>query len=169
MGGDGCIDCHNPIDTDHSFRVEDNMAYCIICHTDDVVPSDIRSWPHDSDYDGDGDITETMRAELDGLAAALMTRMQQVAMSNATPLCYDEHVYPYFFNDTDGSGVCDGYEADYSNAFASWTPDLLGASFNYQLHIKEPGDWAHNFDYMAELLIDSTEALGGNISGFVRP
>jgi len=35
------------------------------------------------------------------------------------------------------------------------------AAFNYHFYIKEPGNWAHNTDYMAQILIDSIDDLGG--------
>jgi hypothetical protein len=43
------------------------------------------------------------------------------------------------------------------------------AAHNFQLSVKEPGAWAHNFDYAAQLLIDSIENLGGDVSPYVRP
>ena len=51
----------------------------------------------------------------------------------------------------------------------AWTAALAKAAFNYQLSRKEPGAWAHNFDYMAQLLYDSTADLGGDVSKLRRP
>ena len=45
--------------------------------------------------------------------------------------------------------------------FAPWTAPLVLQ--------KEPGAWAHNFEYMAELLIDSTADLGGDVTALTRP
>jgi hypothetical protein len=45
----------------------------------------------------------------------------------------------------------------------------MKATHNFQISQKEPGAWAHNFDYMAQLLIDSIDDLGGDVSGYVRP
>jgi hypothetical protein len=45
----------------------------------------------------------------------------------------------------------------------------MKASFNYQLSRKEPGAWAHNFDYMAQLLYDSIADLGGSTAALTRP
>ena len=56
-----------------------------------------------------------------------------------------------------------------SNAFAAFTPALMKASFNYQLSRKEPGAWAHNFDYMAQLLYDGVADLGGSVTKLIRP
>jgi hypothetical protein len=121
------------------------------------------------DYDGDGDTSERLRDEIGDLAGALLSRMQEVAMLDGGGLCYDSHSYPYFFTDTDGDGSCSADEASYSNAFDAWTPELVAAAHNFQISRTEPGAWAHNFDYMAQLLIDSIEDLGGDVSGLVRP
>ena len=45
----------------------------------------------------------------------------------------------------------------------------MKATHNYQISQKEHGAWAHNFDYMSQLLYDSIEDLGGNVSGLIRP
>ena len=77
--------------------------------------------------------------------------------------------YPYFFKDTNGDKSCSAAEAVASNGFSAWTAGLAKAAFNYQLSRKEPGAWAHNFDYMAQLLYDSTADLGGDVSKLRRP
>jgi hypothetical protein len=45
----------------------------------------------------------------------------------------------------------------------------MKAAFNYQLSRKETGAWAHNFDYTAQLLIDSIADLGGSTTNLTRP
>ena len=40
----------------------------------------------------------------------------------------------------------------------------MKAAYNYQLSRKEPGAWAHNFDYVAQLLFDSVADLGGSVT-----
>ena len=87
----------------------------------------------------------------------------------APGLCYSPDVYPNFFKDTDGDKSCSASEAVSSNAFTAWTPALSKAAFNYQLSRNDPGAWAHNFDYIAELLYDSTPDLGGDVSMLTRP
>ena len=56
-----------------------------------------------------------------------------------------------------------------ANAFQAWTPALTKAALNFQLSQNDPGSWAHNFDYTAELLYDSTQDLGGDVSKLRRP
>jgi hypothetical protein len=45
----------------------------------------------------------------------------------------------------------------------------MKAAHNFQIWVKEPGAWAHNTNYIAQLLIDSIEDLGGDVSSFKRP
>ena len=66
----------------------------------------------------------------------------------------------------DASGHC---PPDAQGSYSNWTPGLVRATYNFQLHHVEPGAYAHNFEYMAQLLHDSIEDLGGDVSGLVRP
>ncbi|MFO0747592.1 MAG: cytochrome c3 family protein [Myxococcota bacterium] len=171
-GGDGCISCHNAKVTQHSFRIADNIASCEVCHTNVTNYEDIRSTTrHAHDFDGDGSQTEPLKDEIAGLSAKLLAQMQTVASASGTPgLCYEGTAYPYFFLDTNGNGRCDGAsETASSNGFNRWSAPLMKAAHNYQISIKDPGAWSHNFDYVAELLIDSIADLGGSTSNLIRP
>lgn len=168
MGGQQCTSCHDPVSSHHTFKITDSWdATCRTCHADaNGDPTKIRM-VHTADYDGDGNTTESLQAEIAGLAAKLLAAMQ--AAAPAPGLCYGPGAYPYFFKDTDGNKSCSAAESVSSNAFSGWTPALVKASFNYQLSQTEPGAWAHNFDYMAELLYDSIADLGGPTAGLTRP
>ena len=165
MGGTQCTSCHAPGGSHHTFRIADAWdGTCRVCHADaDGDPTHIRV-VHTADYDGDGNVTEPLAAEIDGLAAKVLAAMQAVA-----PLCYDGDTYPYFFKDTNGDKQCGTAELTAANGFVAFTPALMKASFNYQLSRKEPGAWAHNFDYMAQLLYDSIADLGGSTAALTRP
>lgn len=167
VGGTSCVGCHSPVGTKHSFSIEDNVNACKACHG----TTDFKAYRLSTtiDIDGDGNKTEPLGAELSTLADALYLRMQAVGTAAGTPLVYDAHAYPYFFADTNGDGVTQPEEAVNANSFKGWTTDLMKAAFNFQLYQKEPGAWAHNVDYTAELLIDSIEALGGPVTGYKRP
>jgi hypothetical protein len=176
--GDACTFCHDPVESRHSFDVRDNFGKCTeLCHTTAVDPADIRGNPffagalHPLDYDGDGSSSERLTDEIAGIEAALLAEMQNTASAGGSSLCYDGNAYPYFFKDTNGNGACDGTEASSSNRFSTWTPALMKAAHNFQIAHKEHGAWAHNFDYMVQLLIDSIEDLGGAgaVGGFRRP
>ena len=176
--GSQCVVCHQPGASLHTMRVADAMETCRKCHfkydeVNDVLvppatPQDIRV-RHLGDYDGDGDTSEGLDAEIDSLAADLYARLRTVTAAAATPLVYDADVPPYFFQDSDADGVVDPNEAVPSNAFTAWTADLLKAAHNLQIPTREPGSWVHNFAYTAQILIDAIEDLGGDVSHYVRP
>ena len=166
-GGDACMNCHSANNTEHTFNLEDNWDQCNACHVSADELGDLRSG-HADDYDGDGDASEPLADELGTLSDALMAAMVAQANAEGSPFCYSESAYPYFFND-DGDGTCSDDEAQYSNQYTGWSADVLRASFNWKLVSVEPGAWAHNFDYSAQLLIDSIDALGGDVSGYTRP
>jgi predicted CXXCH cytochrome family protein len=168
VGGTQCTSCHDPVGSHHTFRITDAWdGTCRACHADaNGDPTKIRLI-RTLDYDGDGNTSEPLAAEIDGLAASTLAAMQAVAA--APGLCYAPGMYPYFFKDTDGNKSCSAAESAASNGFAAWTAALSKAAFNYQLSRTEPGAWAHNFDYMAQLLYDSTADLGGDVSKLRRP
>jgi predicted CXXCH cytochrome family protein len=167
-GGTQCTSCHDPIGSHHTFQITDSFATtCRACHADaDGDPRAIRL-VHTADYDGDGNKTEPLAAEIDGLAARVLAAMQ--AATPAPGPCYAPGAYPYFFKDTNGNKSCEATEAVAANGFTAWTPALVKASFNYQLSRTDPGGWAHNFDYVAQLLIDSVADLGGDVTTLARP
>ena len=84
-------------------------------------------------------------------------------------IVYDSHSYPYFFIDTNEDGIPDPDEANYGNQFATWTPRLLRAAYNYQYVQKDPGAFAHNGLYLIQVLFDALEDMGVDVSGMVRP
>jgi predicted CXXCH cytochrome family protein len=168
VGGTQCTSCHDPKGSHHTFEVTDAWTgLCSTCHADaNGDPRNIRVI-HTLDYDGDGSATGPLADEIAGLAATTLAAMQ--AAAPAPGICYTPDVYPNFFFDTNGDKSCSASEAVSSNAFAAWTPALSKAAFNYQLSQNDPGSWAHNFDYTAELLYDSTQDLGGDVSKLTRP
>jgi hypothetical protein len=85
--------------------------------------------------------------------------------AGASYTAYKGSAYPYFFKDANKNGVVDAGETT-AMKFDSKT---LRASFNYQYSQKEPGAWAHNNKYIVQILYDSIEDLGGDLTGLVRP
>jgi predicted CXXCH cytochrome family protein len=168
MGGAQCTSCHDPIMSQHSFTIADTWdSRCNVCHADaNGNPENVRL-VHLADYDGDADVSESLRAEVDGMAAALLVAMRNAA--GASGLCYEPSTYPYFFGDPNGDGVCSVNEAISANAFTAWTAALMRAAHNFQLSRKDPGAWAHNFDYIGQLLFDSTENLALSGGVLTRP
>ena len=171
QGGAQCTSCHDPVASRHSFLIKDAWEMrCRNCHADaNGDPANIRL-THLLDYDGDGNVAEPLTAELAGLGDRLLAVMGASALATGG-LCYAEKTYPYFFKDGDGDlkPACSPPEAVATAAFAAWTPKLIKAAHNYQLVRKDPGAWAHNFDYAAQLLVDSVADLGGDVSKLMRP
>ena len=69
--------------------------------------------------------------------------------------------------DTNGNSVLDTGED--TNAYKNFDAKLLKAAYNYQVTKKEPCGYIHNHKYIIQLLIDSIEDLGGNVSAYTRP
>lgn len=167
---DSCNECHDT----HALEVE--VQACSNCHTsvndrEDLV--DIR-FPRDdfapTDYDGDGDVEEGIAREIETLHEMLYEALQTHAAEEiGTGIVYDSHSYPYFFVDTNENREADPDEINFGNAFNSWTPRLLRAAYNYQYVAKDPGAFAHNNEYIIQILYDSLNHLGADVSGLVRP
>lgn len=167
-----CQGCHNV----HS--LENRVERCIDCHEeaeteDDVVL--IRAHPDDAtpvDYDGDGDLEEPIRDEMITFEETLYAGIQAYANDViGQAIVYEAHSYPYWFLDTNGDGVANPDEANYGNQYPSWTPTLLRAAYNYQYALKDPGAFAHNADYVLQLLYDSIADISGEeaVATFTRP
>jgi hypothetical protein len=157
-----CIGCHNQ----HTLEVR--IETCQECHTEVASKEDlanIRMNGSLEDYNGNGDVTEGIAAEISGLQGFLLTGIQAYAKQVAeTPIAYDPAAYPYFFNDTNDNGAVDAEEAVADNGYASWTGRLLKAAYNYQLSVKDPGAFAHNAKYIIQLLYDSSADLNTQFS-----
>jgi len=159
---DTCIECHDA----HTLEIK--VEGCVECH-DEGEPQTYRMLGSLVDYDGDGDMEEGIAAEISTLQEILYTQIQAYAADViGTPIVYDAHSYPYFFIDTDGDGAVTEGEANYGNRYASWTPRLLKAAYNYQTSMKDPGAFAHGGKYIIQLLYDSIEDLGGDVATLAR-
>jgi hypothetical protein len=159
---DTCIGCHNQ----HTLKIR--IEKCQECHTNVTSAEDlvkIRMNGSLVDYNGNGDVTEGMAAEISGLQGLLMQAIQAYGKEVAgSSIAYDPSSYPYFFIDTNDNGTADTDELNSDNGYASWTARLLKAAYNYQLSIKDPGAFAHNAKYVIELLYDSTSDLNTALS-----
>ncbi len=121
-------------------------------------------------YDGDGDASEGVAGEIATMQEALYAALQTYAADTiGTAVVYDSHSYPYFFVDTNSNAEPDPDEANYGNKYNAWTPRLLQAAYNYQYAAKDPGAYAHNPEYLLQLLYDSIADIGGDVSGMTRP
>jgi len=157
-GYDKCFACHDQ----HSLRVK--VEYCVRCHTSAATVEDLKNVRMNGsleDYDGDGNITEGIAFEIEGLQVKLLQAIQAYASTVAgTKIAYNAAAYPYFFKDANGNGTADADET----AYDAWTARLLKAAYNYQTSIKDPGAFAHNAKYVIELLYDSIADLNTKLS-----
>ncbi|HLF27629.1 MAG TPA: cytochrome c3 family protein [Anaerolineae bacterium] len=157
-----CIGCHNP----HTLQVR--IEQCSTCHTnvssaEDV--RDIRMFGSLVDYDGDGDVDESIAAEIEGLQAMALQAMQAYASEvPGTAIAYNPATHPYFFIDTNEDGQAGDDEVNSDNRYNAWTARLAKAAFNYQMSLKDPGAFAHGGKYIIQLLYDSIEDLNAQLS-----
>jgi hypothetical protein len=160
-----CTECHDA----HQLVVD--WVACADCHDGISGPEDlvnIREW--EDDFDGDGDTTEGIAGEIATMHAILYDAIQIYAAETiGVPIVYDPYTYPYFFIDSDGDGEVSPGEAIFPNRYATWTPRLLQAAYNFQYVQKDPGAYAHNGLYIIQVLYDSLEDIGVDVSDMVRP
>lgn len=150
-GYNACITCHNP----HSLHVDLNP--CQTCHTGVKNPKDIRYYGSFMDYDGDGDMTEGMYYEIEGIKPKLYAAIRNYARKViGIPIVYDAGSHPYFFYDWNDNGIHDPDEERYE----SFSARLLKAAYNYQTALKDPNGFAHGGKYIIQLMYDSIEDLG---------
>jgi len=167
-GYDTCIGCHDQ----HTLKIK--VDQCAECHGEGVKEEgglqNIRieqasAW----DYDGDGDVEEGMYYEIQGLQESLLAAIQAYATDTAgAGIVYDPAAYPYFLLDADGDGQPDKNDQGANVGYNAWTARLLKAAYNYQVSVKDPGAFAHGNKYIVQLLYDSIEDLGGDVSQLAR-
>jgi len=160
-GFDTCTECHST----HALEVE--FQECGDCHEGVETKEDLHNIRvNEIDYDGDGDVTEGIYGEVETMREVLLGAITEYAANVAgSPIVYNAGRYPYWFADADGNGEVNGDEG----GFASWTPNLLRAAYNYQDSTKDPGGFAHNGQYLMQVLYDSINAVGGDTAGMTRP
>lgn len=160
-----CVECHNS----HSTQLK--VEKCAMCHEGVKTADDtqnIRMISSSGDYNGNGNVTEGMAAEIKGLQDLLQAQIQKYAKEKAgVGIVYDPATYPYFLTDADGDGKADQKDGA-SVPYTTWTARLLKAAYNLQFTVKDAGGFAHNGKYMVELLHDSIEDLGGDVSKLAR-
>ena len=159
-----CTDCHDV----HKLEVKTDT--CAACHPGVEDVEAIRFATDTTDYDGDGNVTEGIKGEIETLAEALYAEIQKYAeTTSALPIVYDAHSNPYYFVDANKDGVADTDEKGSNVRYNAWTPRLMRAAYNYQYVQKDPGAFAHNPKYVIEFLIDSIADLGGDVAAYTRP
>lgn len=147
-----CVACHDA----HALTVD--AQKCSVCHLGITSPDDLAEIRvSNTDYDGDGNTEESLAGEIDTLRERLLLAIRLYARTTEG---LDDIVFkdtrPYFF---DPSG----------ESYATWTPRLLRAAYNYHYATKGIGSYAHNAPYTIQLLSDSLDDLGAGIFPIRRP
>lgn len=145
-GFDTCTGCHDS----HSLQVKSET--CAECHGVATVEElkNVREPSSSKDYDGDGDKTEGIAYEIEGLQQVLLTSIVNYSKEVVgVEIKYDPATYPYFMG-TDGK------------TYTNWTPRMLKAAYNLQVSVKDPGAFAHGGKYIIELLYDSIEDVNSS-------
>jgi hypothetical protein len=161
-----CSDCHDT----HALKIR--FDQCTRCHEGAKNQREIRAKEDTVDYNGNGNKTEPVLAEITTLQEDLLKRIYDYATKTAgTPIVYTAGANPYWFIDTNKDGKPDPDELKSENRYAKWTPNLLRAAYNYQYVSKDPGAFAHNPGYILQVLYDSIESLGGKdaVAKYTRP
>ncbi|MBV5331539.1 hypothetical protein JZU69_03945, partial [bacterium] len=91
----GCVGCH-----DAHTGVPDEES-CKACHGD-VAMDDLRGMSSTGDFNGNGDVTEGLRAEYRALRDVMYAELQKYAKTAGTGITYNPDVYPYWFVDANG-------------------------------------------------------------------
>jgi hypothetical protein len=160
MKNPGCVGCHDV----HSGEVK--TALCVNCHAGIKDVDEIRGASDTTDWNGNGDVKESVRDEYRSMRDMLGKAIENYAKTKAgAAIVYDTDAYPYWFTDANGNGKHDADE----KAYSTWTARLLKAAYNYNFLRKNPGASFHNAKYVIQIIFDSIEDLGGDVSKLTRP
>jgi hypothetical protein len=163
-----CVQCHDA----HALQVPVNT--CAACHTGVTTVEElrtIRQGSPDVDFDGDGDATEGIGQEIDGMHSALIEAIMAYALENeeTNAIVFHSAAFPYWYNDLNADGVANPDELTAANRYNTWTPRLLAAAYNYTWVAKDPGAYTHNGMYIIQVLYDSLEDIGWDVTNMNRP
>jgi hypothetical protein len=173
-----CTYCHNA----HTLEVTDLSCATAACHHHKATNPDgsllnTMSWlkgnkPASSDWDGNG-TTASTHDELEGLKVIFLQAIQAYAQGlgntngGTSQLCFNDANYSYWFVATAAdlaNGTCNsttGWAAAGTNTV--WTPRLARATYNYKFAMKDPGAWAHNPKYAAQIMYDAIKDLNAGL------
>jgi hypothetical protein len=164
-----CKFCHMQ-EGSHSFS-PDISSTCTYCHVNSTSVDDLTpAFRPEDNYDSDP--TTKPKAELGVFQARLLAAIQAYCktatdsgVTGANYVAYNAAAYPYFVVDANKNGVWDPGET----TGPKFDTKTFRATFNYNFTVKEPGCWAHNPKYTLQILYDSIQDLGGNLTGLIRP
>jgi len=144
-----CQSCHDP----HTLQVA--VEKCSACHRGVRTSADLPNIrTNNIDFDGDRRLDEGMAGEIATMQEKLFTAMQRYALDT-------ERVDVMVF---DGR-----FRTEAGDNYTTWTPRLLQAAYNYHYAALDNGSYAHNGQYIIQLLYDSISDLGASTAGLTRP
>src|SRR5581483_4822770 len=166
-----CNFCHMQ-NGSHSFQPQ-IVTVCTQCHGN-VIDIDQLTPAFRPEDDWDNDPATKPKQEVDVFAARLYAAIQAYCAAKANSgsppagasyCAYNGNAYPYWYKDTNKNGAVDANET----SPMKFDSRSARAAFNYQYYQKEPGAWAHNNKYIVQILYDSIQSMGGDLTGLTRP
>jgi hypothetical protein len=151
-----CVSCHMSGAEKHTFEVSAASAVCANCHAG---------------------LTDLAIEEAKTAYNASLVELDKALQAKGI---FFIPSYPYFVYDngfggsTPNDGIIQTGEKDRNNGIKNWTTqvaggtakDTMGAAFNYNLLVHEPGAFAHNKAYAYELIQSSIDYLAdGKVDG----
>ena len=118
------------------------------------------------DLDGTGNADEGVAQEIDHLRGKLLAAIQAYAKEVAKkPIVYSAARISLLLRRHQRQRQAGRQgETKFPNQYKAWTPRLMKAAYNYQFVTKDPGAFAHNPAYTAQLLHDSIADLGTKVT-----
>jgi hypothetical protein len=155
-----CTDCHDV----HALNVK--VDACKGCHTnvEDVEDLEaIRFASNTTDWNGNGNVTEGVALEIDGLREALYLAIQAGAEQAGTPILYDAGAYPYWLWTWTRTAAAERR--------GQWgtTRGRLVAESCLQLPYAAKSVPSPTIQVRLQFLYDSIQDVGGDVAGFTRP
>ena len=190
-----CMNCHSPILSRHTMEVEktydvggcggngchDSALHGGLAAAAPAVPystfqSPSRNLTTGLGYDNNAG-TQTLGDELGsfadnlGVAAAKYFMAKGIKQAAKDPCWNLTTNVLRQANAGNVTAICDGTESTNWATTNAMDPKLIRAWYNMSFYTGDPGAWAHNFDYIAELMYDSARDLGGDaaVATLIRP
>jgi hypothetical protein len=174
MGAKKVEEEHNWTMRNHNVA-EPMKQYCVGCHGQDISQTfkgfDPARFDFNQirpgnipDYDADGNTRESLQDEIHGLENTLATAIQDYVL-NAARTAILFYTDGYFYKDLNGNGILDASETGSSNRYqgnATW----LKAAYNLRVSTLAEHGFIHNARYLAELLADSIQSVGGEFGKY---
>ena len=137
--GGSCTGCHQPKESAHTF--EANLTWCNTCHVQ-ASYGDFRLPP--------------LKTNITNLSNMLYAKLTAASQAAGAALCYNGQAYPYWYLDNGaGGGIAnDGICQAGETTGARFNAAGLRAAYNYKWSLADPGAYAHNYEYIAQVLID---------------